>query len=243
MEIEWPIVAFEVLNFAVLVLLLRRFLFRPVQRMLAARCDEIERAHVELEAREQAATRLQGEYEARSRSLDSEVHEQREAVLAEAHARAEALLAEARDQARQLMTNAELQIAAARRRALQQLRVEVLRLAAEAAERVIPELESPAVTRAQARRAARRLTEALGEHVPGPVRATVGREDEREAVVHELRAVLGVTPALELSVDPTIVSGVRLRAAGHEVEASVSASLRRWYDERIDEPAHHEEGL
>lgn len=242
MDIEWPIVAFEVLNFAVLVLLLRRFLFRPVQRALVARRDELERVRAEVETREQAAAQRQGEYEGRLRALDTDSRERLEAVLTEGRTRAEALLAEARDQARHLVTAAELQVAAARHRALEQLRVEVLRLAAEAAERVVPELEVPAIARAQARRAARRLADAFAGGVPGPVRIAVGDDVEPEPIAHEVRAVLGSATVLELSVDPSIVAGVRLRAAGHEVEASVSASLRRWFDERIDEPARHEEG-
>jgi F-type H+-transporting ATPase subunit b len=241
MDVEWPIVAFEVLNFAVLVLLLRRFLFRPVQRALVARRDELERARAEAEAREQAAARLHDEYEARLRSHDAEARTRLETVLAEGRTRAEAMLAEAREQARHLVTNAELQVAAARRRALEDLRVEVLRLATDAAQRVVPELEAPALARAQARRAAHRLAEAFVDGVPGPVRVAVGHDVEPEPVAEEVRAVLGHAPTLELSVDPSIVSGVRLRVAGHEVEASVSASLQRWYDERIDDPARHEE--
>jgi F-type H+-transporting ATPase subunit b len=241
MDVEWPIVAFEVLNFAVLVLLLRRLLFRPVQRVLAERRHELESARVEVEAREQVAMRLQAEHEARLRSLDAEAHARLESAVAEGRTRAEAMLAEAREQARSLESNAELQVAAARRRALERVRVEVLRLAAEAAQRVVPELEGPAVARAQARRAAHRLAEALVGGTPGRVRVAVGSDVEPEPVEQELRAVLGPAVALELSVDPSIVSGVRLYAAGHEVEASVSASLRRWYDERIDDPGGHEE--
>jgi F-type H+-transporting ATPase subunit b len=242
MDIEWPIVAFEVLNFAVLVVLLRRFLFRPVQRALIARRDEIERERVEVEGREQAAVRRQSEYEERRGALEAEADERLEVALSEGRGRAEALVAEARDQARHLVTAAELQVAAARRRALEQLRVEVLRLSAEAAERVVPELEAPAIARAQARRAAHRLAAAFVDgRVAGQVEAAVGNDEDREPIAEEVRAVLGPAVALELTVDPSIVAGVRLRAAGHEVEASVSASLRRWYEERMDEPAWYEE--
>lgn len=242
MDIEWSVVAFEVINFAVLVALLQRFLFRPVQRAIAARRDELEQASRAVEAREQAAASTRETYEQRLRALEDEAGARMEAALAEGRERAQALVVEGREQARQFVTAAEQQMSGARLHALEQLRLEVLRLAAAAAGRVVGQLDVPEIARNYARRGAHRLAETFAEGLPGPVHVAVGEGVDLDEIEHELHAVLGPAVELELVVDPSIVAGATLRVEGHEVEASVSASLRRWYDEQLEDPTLRESG-
>lgn len=235
MDIDWSVVAFEVLNFGVLLLLLRRFLFRPVQRAIATRRDELERSRRDAEARELAASQAKTEYEHRRRALEGEAGQRLEAAIAEGRAQAEALVEAAREQARRLLAATEQQAVVARRRSLEHLRTEVLGLGAEAAARVVQHMEEPAIACAYARRAAHGFAEIFGDEVPRSVHVEVGQDVDPERVVQELRAILGPEPVLELVVDASIVAGARLRAEGHEVEASVSASLHRWYEEQLGE--------
>lgn len=243
MDIEWHVVAFEVINFAVLVALLQRFLFRPVQRAIAARRDELEKANHEAATREQAAALARKTYEQRLQALEDESHARMETAIAEGRERADALVVEGREQAQHLVSAAEQQMVSARRHALEQLRVDVLRLAAEAAGRVVGNLDVAAIAAAYARRGAHRLAEELTDGVPGPIQVAVGQGVDIEEIERELHAVLGPTVKLDMVVDPKIVAGARLRVEGHEVEASVSASLRRWYDEQLDDPALQESGM
>ncbi|MCX4244901.1 ATP synthase F0 subunit B [Paraliomyxa miuraensis] len=243
MDIDWTVLAFEVVNFGILVVLLQRFLYRPVQRTIEVRRAEIEKLHDELVEREQAATHKAYEYEHRLQELDDRAQERLESALAEGRERAEALVAEGREQARNAVTAAEQQVESTRRRALEQLRLEVLRLAAAAATRVVQHMGAPAVDRAYARRAAHGLAEAKNGELVGPIRVAVGEDTDPDAVEAELRAVLGPTMELVLTVEPGIVAGARLQAEGYEVEASASASLRRWYEEQLGENASGPEAI
>lgn len=233
MEIDWLVVIFEVLNFGVLVVLLQRFLFRPIRRTLQQRREDLEKTQHEVEAREQAATSEREQYEARRRELDQQAEAQLEAAMAEGRERAEHLVAEARERARQMVTTAEQQVAGARRHALEHLRTEVLSLATDAAARVIRHMDAPPITLAYARRAAHGFAEIFTDDMPDTIAVEVGEDTDPDAIVEQLRTVLGPAPQLEVTVEPSIVAGVRLRAAGHEVEASVTASLAQWYAQRI----------
>lgn len=237
MDIDWTVLAFEVVNFGVLVVLLQRFLYRPVQRAIAARREEIERVQHELKDREQAAARTIEDYEGRLLALEQQARERMEEAAVEGRERAEALVAEGREQARATVAAAEQQSQVGRRRALEHLRLEVLSLAAEAAAQVVRHMEAPEVARAYARRAAHGFAELVDGELAGPVQVAVGEDADPDAIEAELRAVLGPTLVLELAVDPGIVAGARLQAQGYEVEASASASLRRWYEQQLGETA------
>jgi len=242
MDIDWTVLAFEVVNFGVLVVLLRRFLYRPVQRAIAARREEIEKVQHELKAREETAASTIEDYESRLRALEQQARERLESALTEGRERAEALVVEGREQARAMLTAAEQQARAGRRRALEHLRLEVLSLAAEAAAQVVRHMDAPAIASAYARRAAHGFAELVDGEPTGPVQVAMGEDADPEAIEAELRAVLGPGPALELTVDPDIVAGVRLRAEGTEVEASASASLRQWYEQQLGDDAVGPEG-
>ncbi|MCA9654271.1 MAG: F0F1 ATP synthase subunit delta [Myxococcales bacterium] len=235
MEIDWTVVAFEVLNFGVLVVLLQRFLFRPIRRTLDQRREQIEKTQHDVEAREAAAAQQRQEYEQRLRELEDRAEQRLAAALEEGRQRSERLIEETREQARQMVTTAEQQAAGAHRRALEGLRTEVLALATDAASRVIRHMDAPPIALAYARRAAHGFAELFTDELPADITAEVGEDADEEAIVAELRKVLGEGPRIEVSVDPSIVSGARLRAEGHEVEASVTASLARWYAQRVGE--------
>ena len=235
MEIDWTVVAFEVLNFGVLVLLLQRFLFRPVRRALRERREEIEKTQREVEAREHAAATATAEYQALRRELEQQAEARIDEALAKGRTRAEQLIAEGRERARTMVASAEQQVVGARRHALEHLRSEVLSLATDAAARVIHHMDAPPIALAYARKAAHGFAELFTDEVPDAIVVEVGEDADPDAVEAQLRSVLGPAPRFERSVDPTIVAGVRLRAEGHEVEASVTASLAQWYAQRIGE--------
>jgi len=234
MDIDWTVVAFEILNFGVLVMLMRRFLFRPVQRALTVRREAIEKDRRDLEEREAAVTTLREEYDRRLREIDEQARGRLDAAVTEARAEAEVLVQQGREEARRLIGGAEQQTITARRRALEQLRLEVLALASEAATRIVQHMEVPMVACAYARRAAHGFASVLsGEDMPTVVQAATGEDADPDEIEKELRVILGSRVQIEISIDPQIVAGVRLRARGHEVEASASSSLRAWYEQQL----------
>nr|ACJ66835.1 ATP synthase F0 B subunit [uncultured bacterium pSY1435] len=228
MTVDWKLVLFELINFGVLVLLLGRFVFRPVKRTLEQRRADIAEREQQTSAREQAAAQLREHYEVALRRIEQSSNERVEAALSEAKTRAEALIDEAREHARERALAAEVELAAGRRRALEQFRVEVMSLATEAAGRVIREIGAPEVGHAFTRRGLYALEDALDGPFDGPIDLFVSPElnpVDIEALVLEMMP--GVRQ-LHVAHDPALIGGVRLIAAGHEIQSSAGASLDAW---------------
>lgn len=87
MQIDWLTIAAQVVNFLVLVWLLRRFLYGPITRAMARREERIESRLSEAREKREEAARRADDLEAERRELDN----QRERMLEEARAEAREL--------------------------------------------------------------------------------------------------------------------------------------------------------
>ena len=65
MELDWTTVALEIVNFLVLVWILKRFLYRPVLQVVERRRADIEATLNEAREREQATEELRAQFENR----------------------------------------------------------------------------------------------------------------------------------------------------------------------------------
>ena len=65
MELNWTTVILEIINFLVLVWILKRFLYRPVLQVIEERRARIEATLAEAKEQQEAAERLQPQYENR----------------------------------------------------------------------------------------------------------------------------------------------------------------------------------
>lgn len=95
MSIDWITVAAQIANFLVLVLLLKRFLYRPILDGIDARETEItNRMQEAVKAKEQAEA-TGAEYHSKERALDVAQAEMSETIRKSAEEKRDALLAEA----------------------------------------------------------------------------------------------------------------------------------------------------
>ena len=74
MEFDWTTFALEVLNFLVLVWLLKRFFYRPVLAMIEARRAENAKMIEDAQTLRREAQDLKSEYQARLAAVDKEAH-------------------------------------------------------------------------------------------------------------------------------------------------------------------------
>lgn len=233
MDLDWTTVILEILNFGVLALLLARFLFKPVRKVLAERKHEVERAHAEAKAARAESQTAKAEFERRRVELDKQAEAALEQAKNEGQQAAQQIVETAREHARQARASLDAELERARDDALEQLRPELVELAYEAGRRVLLDIQMGDVTLAFARQAARRLQEELdpdGSTRPR-VHAHVSPDADRDAISLALKESLGDVH-VEIEVDPSMVGGVRLVAGGLEVEASAGASLARWFEHR-----------
>lgn len=127
----------QVINFLILLVILYRFLYKPLLGMLDARSAAIKRQLAEAQAAREEAQRQLAEFEARFRAAQAEAQAVRERTLREAAETRERLTAEARREAARLLEAAQAQIAQEVRLARSELRAEVGVLAVQIAERLI----------------------------------------------------------------------------------------------------------
>jgi F-type H+-transporting ATPase subunit b len=80
MELTWSTFLLEVINFLVLVWLLKRFLYRPIQDVIARRRAGIEKSLDEARELRAQAERLQSQYEGRLADWERERQQAREAL-------------------------------------------------------------------------------------------------------------------------------------------------------------------
>jgi len=127
----------QMVNFLILIVLLQRFLYKPLTQFLATRADGIKRSLEEAKAAREAAANAQQEYEARIAATRREAAALRESAVREVEEERQRLLRVSRDEAARLLTEAKVQIEQEVKRAKAELRAEVVGLSLGVAERLI----------------------------------------------------------------------------------------------------------
>jgi len=83
MELNWSTFVLEIINFLVLVWILKRFLYKPVLKVIAKRRAAIEKTLTEARDKEKAAEELKTRYEGRVAQWDRERAQAREDLARE----------------------------------------------------------------------------------------------------------------------------------------------------------------
>jgi F-type H+-transporting ATPase subunit b len=149
----------QVVNFLILIVLLHRFLYKPLTQFLATRAEGIKRSLEEAKAAREAAAKAQQEYEARIAATRREAAAMREAAVREVEEERQRLLKASRDEATRLVSEAKTQIEQEVKRAKAELRKEVVGLSLGIAERLI----ARSLTADDHRRLAEQVAQEIGD--------------------------------------------------------------------------------
>jgi F-type H+-transporting ATPase subunit b len=238
MQIDWWTLALQTINFLVVVWLLSRFLYRPVQRIIAEREAASRKAAQEAEAKAEAAETTRKDYEEKRAAL-AEAERKRDAELhAEVEKERQAMLEAARKEATELVDDARARIERERAEALEALRDRIAglaedlaakALAAEAAAggddlgRVVQHLDAlPEPDLSELRHDLDSGKEAL---VLASARALP--EAEKEKWREALTARFGEGIRLDFTESADLLGGVELRFPHAVLAFSVAGRLRR----------------
>jgi F-type H+-transporting ATPase subunit b len=148
MHLDWWTLGLQTVNFAILVWLLHRFLYKPVLRMIDARKAEIERQYADARATDQKAKAQLAAAEAERAGIAAEREAGLKAAAAQAQELIEARRAQAERDAQALLEGGRKTVAAERARALEEARRMALDLGADFARRLLAEV--PMQLRAEA---------------------------------------------------------------------------------------------
>lgn len=226
MQIDWLIVGAQLLNFVVLVALLRRFLYRPVLAAMERREQHIAQRLRAADDREQRARETQERYEAQL----AQVATRREELLKAARQEADAERHELRERAR-----AEVEATEARWRSdlqreqgefLVELRREIAATAQAVAGQILTELADADLQQRMTARLLTRLdTLEAGERTAlagGPEGVTVRTawpldDAARTQIEKQFRQRLGRQVPVHWQRDDTLVCGLSIEGSGHRL--------------------------
>ncbi len=223
MKIDWLTVTAQVVNFLVLVWLLKRFLYQPVITAMATREQRIATRLNEASEREQ-----QAEAERRRLRQETEALEQsREEKLAQARRAVDEEKRKQLDEARREIDRQHRIWRDELRREQEELRKTLRRKLAEAAvtiaRRALADLADASLERQIATTFLHRLEGLSGEEREalvrggGPVQVAASF-DLDDDIRERLRKALKARAGIELLRDPELVCGIALTGAGHRVE-------------------------
>ena len=219
MRLDWSTLALQLVNFAILVWLLQRFLYRPILRVVDARRAALEGKLADAARAAETARQQLSDLQAQRAGLAGE----RAAALAKAEEGGRQLLATRRAQALReteaLMEEARKTLTHERERAQDEVRRAALDLAAEMARRTLAEI--PESLRAQAwldridkhlqSLPPTELSELSGELAGGALRVvTAWPVEAPEEWRTKLRAALGSDIAVTFETAPQLIGGAEL---------------------------------
>lgn len=127
----------QILNFAILLFLLYRFLYHPILNMLQERRERIREGLAEADRVRAEAEEQRKQYEQELARQRQESQERIQKAMQASEAAREEIIAEARKEAEQIKARAREEIEYERRQALEQLRTQVADLSILAAKRLL----------------------------------------------------------------------------------------------------------
>jgi F-type H+-transporting ATPase subunit b len=238
-QLDWSTIALEIVNFLVLVWILKRFLYQPVLDVIARRKAAIQESLTGAEAKRADAESLKAQYENRLADWERERATTREALAHELDAERQRRIAEIeqavaaeRDKAR---VADERRLAEFRRHAEAQAVAQAARFAGRLLERLSgPELDARLVALAleglsglaAQRRAELRAGAADAGNAIEVQSARTLDADTREVIEAGVRDLLGASATLAYREDPALVAGIRIVMGPWVLRASVQDELQ-----------------
>ena len=124
-------------NLLIIFYVFKRFLFKPVQKMMNARQEQVDKIYSEAEQDRNDAVSMKQEYEARLASAREEADGLVRNAVQTAQRRGEAIVAEANSQASHLKQKAEEEIARDKKQMLLDVKGEISDIAVSIASKVV----------------------------------------------------------------------------------------------------------
>ncbi len=242
MLIDWPTVFFQIVNFGILIWLLKRFLYKPILRNMDKReqriADRLEKAR----EREREASREQEAFRRKNQELEDKRRELIREAEEEAGNKRDKLVEQARKEADQMRQSWKEALAREKEAFLRDLSRRAGESVFQAMDKALADLSDTNLQkqlvgvfaeklRSTDEATRGRMKEALSDGQPLTVRSAFALSGEgREKIVRASRDVLGAEPET-FETEPGMIAGVALEVGGREISWSVGDYLRQMHRE------------
>lgn len=248
LQLNWSTVLLQILNFAIMALILWRFLFKPVVRILDERSARVTSALDEAEQKQQAAEAMRTEYEGKLAQAEEHVIAMQQQGQEElARARRE-VLDETRQELTAMRENVEREIREARQQAIWQHRQALGELITTLSARMIREATSDGFQEASMERFIEQLAtlpeeeyrQAAEETAEEKLRAQLvsARElpaERRAKIQAQVKTLAGQPVEIAYRIDPSLVAGATLRFGDVMIDGSLAGQLERLRERYVSE--------
>jgi F-type H+-transporting ATPase subunit b len=136
---KWQVLLTQGLGFLLVVVVFYRYLWGPIQGIIDARRDEVEKTYSAAEDDRSAAADLKAGYEQHLANIDAEMRAKITEAAKEGQTLREEIVAEARAKAEQVLARAEEEIGREKDKAILEIKTRVADLAVNAAGKLIDE--------------------------------------------------------------------------------------------------------
>ena len=239
MELSWSTFLLEIINFLVLVWLLKRFLYRPVQDMIAQRQSGIAQQLAAAQQQQEEAQRLRAQYEHRLAAWEQERRQARETLSQELNEQRTVQLAALQAELAQAQEKAQVSTAHRQAEMQHELELQALQQGAQFASRLLAETAGPQLEE----RLLERLLEDLatlpddrvnalrgnwGNH-PANITVTTAyplADEQRRRLEERLQQLTGQTLPVDYRQDSGLVAGIRITIGAWALHASVRDDLQ-----------------
>ena len=250
MEINWFTVIAQVVNFFILVWLLKRFLYKPILKAIDERENKIATQLKEAEAKKAEAKKEQDDFQQKNRTFDQQKKERTDKVVSEMAEERQKLLDQARTDAAGL--SKKLAEAAKEQQHNQQLeltrkiKTEVFAISRKALADLASVGLEEQLTQAFIKRLKslqekelKELKAAFTKNAdPLVVRSAITLpEKEQQELKQTIDEVLATNTTLKFEVTPALIGGIELSTHEYKLAWSISEYLRA-FEETISKKNH-----
>jgi len=238
MQINWFTVIAQLLNFVVLVWLLKRFLYKPILNAIDEREKKIAAQLKDAEAKDTMAKKEQAEFSKKNELFDKEKRALMDTVIAETNNERQILLEAARTEATLLRTKLSI--------ALQEMQVNMRNDIAQntqqevfaIARKTLADLASASFEEQATNVFIKHLTELKKEDKKQFLEAFIPTktgtnqiqvrsafalpENQRKTISNTVNEILSTEAHFEFSVSPELIGGIELTANGYKLAWSIS---------------------
>lgn len=227
----------QVLNFLILVALLRWVLYKPILRVMNQRQQQIQERWQGAEKLQAEARQALADYQRQQQDWDNQRQAQFAAVGAEVEQERQRQMAQLRQEADQQRGDWQADLHQAQAALVHRLGHQVIQQTTAVARQALMDLASADLERQMVAvfcdhlrclpaEQHHTLAQALTPDLPVAVRSSFSlSSDLQQQVINALGAAFGVTPAVEFSTTPDLICGLELRLAGQEVVWSFDTYL------------------
>lgn len=238
MKIDWFTVIAQILNFLILVWLLKRFLYGPILKAIDEREEKIRSQLNEAQAQKAEAKILQDEFEKKNHDFDLEKKELMDTTVAQVNEQRQKLMEEARNEAERL----RLKFAETAKAEQLKMKTDIAQKTGKEvfaiAKKALADLASTDLDTQVAHTFAARLQAVEGEERKTLVEKFETNSDvvivrsafelakqQQAEIKNAVEKILGPKTSFEFSISPELIGGIELIANGYKLSWSISEYL------------------